>query len=220
MGDSIPELRISGQRQVCADARYAFPVPGGYPDLQAAPLLCAGLIGYRAYRMAGEGKRLGFYGFGSAAHVLIQCACYEGREVYAFTRAGDEEGQRFALKLGAVWAGSSEEAPPVPLDAAIFFAPVGSLVPRSLEHVRKGGRVVSAGIYMSDIPSFPYSILWNERSIHSVANLTRQDGIEFLELAPKVPVKTEVTTYPLEEANQALDDLRNGRFNGSAVLVI
>ncbi|MBU1701115.1 MAG: zinc-dependent alcohol dehydrogenase family protein [Candidatus Eisenbacteria bacterium] len=206
--------------KVCADARYAFPIPDGYPDLQAAPLLCGGLIGYRAYRMAGEGKRLGFYGFGSAAHILIQLARYEGREVYAFTRSGDEERQNFARRLGAVWAGSSDDIPPERLDAAILFAPVGALVPRSLEHVRKGGRVVSAGIYMSDIPSFPYKILWGERSVHSVANLTRQDGVEFLKLAPRVPVQTEVSTYPLEEANRALDDLRHGRFNGSAVLVL
>ncbi len=203
-----------------ADERFCFPIPEGYPDLQAAPLLCAGLIGYRSYRMTGEAKKLGFYGFGAAAHILIQVACHEGREVYAFTRAGDTESQEFSKNLGAVWAGSSEQAPPEPLDAAIIFAPVGPLVPQALKSIKKGGTVVCAGIYMSDIPQFPYSILWEERSVKSVANLTRRDGEEFLALAPEVPVKTEVQVYPLEEVNVALDDLRHGRFNGAAVIKI
>ena len=210
-----------GFAELCvADERFCFPIPDGYPDLQAAPLFCAGLIGYRALRMAGDAQRLGFYGFGAAAHIIIQVARYQGREVYAFTRRGDAEGQAFARKLGAVWAGSSEELPPEPLDAAIIFAPVGSLVPASLRAVAKGGTVVCAGIYMSDIPSFPYSILWGERVVRSVANLTRRDGEEFLELAPKVPVRTEVHPYPLEKANDALNDLREGRFTGAAVVVV
>lgn len=203
-----------------ADQRFCFPIPSGYPDLQAAPLLCAGLIGYRSLRMAGDARRIGFYGFGAAAHILIQVARYQGREVYAFTREGDTEGQSFAQELGAAWAGSSDQAPPVPLDAAIIFAPVGELVPASLRAVRKGGIVVCAGIHMSDVPSFPYSILWGERQIRSVANLTRRDGEEFLALAPKVPIRTEVHPYPLEKANEALDDLRHGRFNGAAVIVV
>lgn len=203
-----------------ADERFCFPIPEDYPDLQAAPLLCAGLIGYRSLRMAGDGSRLGFYGFGAAAHILAQVATYQHRTVYAFTRRGDSEGQRFAREMGAVWAGASEEAPPEPLDAAIIFAPVGELVPLALKAVRKGGRVVCAGIHMSDIPSFPYSILWEERSIVSVANLTRRDGEEFLALAPRVPIRTEVHPYPLERANDALDDLRNGRFTGAAVIVV
>jgi len=210
-----------GFAELCvADERFCFPIPDGYPDLQAAPLFCAGLIGYRALRMAGDAQRLGFYGFGAAAHIIIQVARYQGREVYAFTRRGDAEGQAFARKLGAVWTGSSEELPPEPLDAAIIFAPVGSLVPASLRAVAKGGTVVCAGIYMSDIPSFPYSILWGERVVRSVANLTRRDGEEFLELAPKVPVRTEVHPYPLEKANEALNDLREGRFTGAAVVVV
>jgi len=210
-----------GFAELCvADEQFCFPIPKGYPDLQAAPLLCAGLIGYRAYGMTGDALRLGFYGFGAAAHILIQVARYQNREVYAFTRSGDDEGQAFARRLGAVWAGSSEEPPPELLDAAIIFAPVGSLVPAALRAVAKGGMVVCAGIYMSDIPSFPYSILWEERVIRSVANLTRQDGEEFLALAPKVPVRTEVHPYPLEKANDALNDLREGRFNGAAVIVI
>jgi len=210
-----------GFAELCvADERFCFPIPEGYPDLQAAPLFCAGLIGYRALCMAGEAQRLGFYGFGAAAHIIIQVARYQGREVYAFTRRGDVEGQAFARKLGAVWVGSSEELPPEPLDAAIIFAPVGSLVPASLRAVAKGGTVVCAGIYMSDIPSFPYSILWGERVVRSVANLTRRDGEEFLELAPKVPVRTEVQPYPLEKANEALNDLREGRFTGAAVVVV
>ena len=203
-----------------ADQRFCFPIPAGYPDLQAAPLLCAGLIGYRSLRMAGDAHRIGFYGFGAAAHILIQVARYQGREVYAFTRKGDTEGQSFAQELGAVWVGDSDQEPPTPLDAVIIFAPVGELVPASLRAVRKGGIVVCAGIHMSDIPSFPYSILWGERQIRSVANLTRRDGEEFLALAPKVPVRTEVHPYPLEKANEALDDLRHGRFNGAAVIVV
>jgi alcohol dehydrogenase, propanol-preferring len=203
-----------------ADARYCFHIPEGYPDLQAAPLLCAGLIGYRAYRFAGDAKTLGFYGFGAAAHILIQIARHQKRNVCAFTRPGDKPAQEFALKLGAVWAGASDEKPPEPLDAAIIFAPVGALIPIALKAVRKGGVVISAGIHMSDIPSFPYSILWEERMVRSVANLTRQDGLDFLELAPKVPVKSEVTTYSLDRLNDALDDLRNGRFTGAAVVVV
>lgn len=203
-----------------ADANFCFPIPPGYPDLQAAPLLCGGLIGYRAYRMTGDAQKIGFYGFGSAAHILIQLASYQGRQVYAFTRAGDIEGQDFARKLGAHWAGNSDELPPEPLDAAIIFAPVGKLVPAALRAVAKGGVVVCAGIHMSDIPSFPYSILWEERVLRSVANLTRQDGEEFLELAPKVPIRTEVNPFPLSQANEALEALRRGKIEGSAVLVV
>ena len=203
-----------------ADERFCFPIPESYPDLQAAPLLCAGLIGYRALRMTGDARRLGFYGFGAAAHILIQVARYQGSDVYAFTRPGDDAGQQFAIGLGAKWAGASDNPPPVSLDAAIIFAPVGSLVPAALRVVAKGGIVVCAGIHMSDIPSFPYSLLWGERTIRSVANLTRRDGEDFLALAPKVPVKTEVQSYPLAGANEALDDLRHGRFVGAAVIVI
>jgi len=203
-----------------ADERFCFPIPEGYPDLQAAPLLCAGLIGYRSYSMTGDAQRLGFYGFGAAAHILVQLAHYQGRQVYAFTRAGDIKGQQFALDLGAVWAGGSDELPPEPLDAAIIFAPIGSLVPAALRAVAKGGVVVCAGIHMSDIPSFPYEILWEERVLRSVANLTRQDGKEFLALAPKVPIHTQVNPFPLTEANEALDALRSGKINGAAVLVI
>jgi alcohol dehydrogenase, propanol-preferring len=203
-----------------ADAHFCFPVPEDYPDLQAAPLLCAGLIGYRSLRMAGDGERIGFYGFGAAAHILIQVVRYEKRDVYAFTRPGDSEAQDFARELGAVWAGGSDETPPDSLDAAIIFAPVGKLVPAALKAVRKGGIVVCAGIHMSDIPSFPYKDLWEERQIRSVANLTRKDGEEFLELAPKVPVETTVKTYPLEDTNRALEDLRQGNFTGSAVIVV
>lgn len=203
-----------------ADERFCFPIPQGYPDLQAAPLLCAGLIGYRSYRMTGDAKRLGFYGFGAAAHILIQLARSQGRQVFAFTRSGDIKGQQFARKLGAVWAGGSEELPPEPLDAAIIFAPVGKLVPAALQAVAKGGVVVCAGIHMSDIPSFPYAILWEERVLRSVANLTRQDGEEFLELAPKVPIQTRVNIFPLIEANEALDALKRGKIEGAAVLVI
>jgi propanol-preferring alcohol dehydrogenase len=210
-----------GFAELCvADARFCFPIPEGYPDLQAAPLLCAGLIGYRSLRMAGEGRRLGFYGFGAAAHILVQVARWQGREVYAFTRAGDEAGQAFARSLGAVWTGAADTAPPEPLDAAIIFAPAGELVPAALRAVHKGGTVVCAGIHMSDIPSFPYSILWGERVVRSVANLTRRDGEEFLALAPQVPVRTEVHAYPLQDANRALDDLRAGRFTGAGVLVV
>ena len=201
-----------------ADARYCFPIPAGYPALQAAPLLCAGLIGYRSYRMCGSAKRIGFYGFGAAAHVIIQVARFQSCEVYAFTRAGDTAAQNFARNLGAVWAGESGEAPPCPLDAAIIFAPAGELVPMALKAVRPGGVVVCAGIHMSEIPAFPYDLLWMERIVRSVANLTRHDGLEFLKLAPQVPVRTEVTAYPLSAANDALDDLRYGRFSGAAVI--
>ena len=203
-----------------ADTSFCFPIPEGYPDLQAAPLLCAGLIGYRSLRMTEQARSLGLYGFGAAAHIIAQVADYQGRDVYAFTRKGDDVGQAFARKLGAVWTGSGDEIPPEKLDAAIIFAPVGELVPAALKAVRKGGIVVCAGIHMSDIPSFPYSILWGERVVRSVANLTRRDGEEFLALAPKVPVHTTVHPYPLEAANDALDDLREGRFEGAAVIVV
>ena len=201
-----------------ADARYCFAIPDGYPDEQAAPLLCAGLIGYRALRMCGDAQRLGLYGFGAAAHILSQVAVYQGREVYAFTRAGDTPAQEFARELGAVWAGDSEQLPPEPLHAAIVFAPVGSLAPIALRAVAPGGTVVCGGIHMSDIPSFPYDLLWEERSVRSVANLTRRDAEEFLALAPHVPVQTHVTRYQLSEAGRALEDLRAGRFTGAAVL--
>jgi len=203
-----------------ADSRFAFPIPSDYPDLQAAPLLCAGLIGYRALRMAGDGFRVGLYGFGAAAHILIQVLREQGREVYAFTRPGDQAAQNFARELGAVWIGEGDQTPPELLDAAIIFAPAGELVPEALRSTAKGGVVVCAGIHMSDIPSFPYSILWGERVVRSVANLTRQDGEEFLALAPKIPICTEVTVYPLELANDALDDLRHGRFTGAAVIEV
>ena len=203
-----------------ADERFCFPIPEGYPDLQAAPLLCAGLIGYRSLRMAGDARRIGFYGFGAAAHILVQVAKYQGREIYAFSRPGDTASQEFARGLGAVWAGGSDERPPEPLYAAIIFAPAGDLVPAALRAVAKGGTVVCAGIHMSDIPAFPYSILWEERVLRSVANLTRQDGEEFLALAPKVPVRTVVHPYPLERANDALADLQAGRFAGAGVLVV
>ena len=203
-----------------ADHRFCFPVPDGYPDLQAAPLLCAGLIGYRSLRATGDAERLGLYGFGAAAHIIAQVAVYQGREVFAFTRDGDEEAQGFARELGAAWAGDPSQTPPEELDAAIIFAPVGALVPRALRAVAKGGVVVCAGIHMSDIPSFPYEILWGERVVRSVANLTRRDGEEFLALAPEVPVHTEVVSYPLEGANEALDALRGGRIRGAAVLVV
>jgi propanol-preferring alcohol dehydrogenase len=201
-----------------ADERFCFPIPDGYPDLQAAPLLCAGLIGYRALRLVGEAERIGFYGFGAAAHILCQVAVHEGRRVFAFTREGDTETQAFARELGAEWAGGSEETPPEELDGAIVFAPVGALMTAALRVSAKGARIISAGIHMSDIPSFPYADLWEERVLGSVANLTRQDGEEFIALAPQVPVQTEISVYPLEEANQALDDLRAGRFRGAAVL--
>ena len=203
-----------------ADVRYCFPVNDD--DAQAtAPLLCAGLIGYRTWRLAGgeTPHRLGIYGFGAAAHILIQLALARGQRVYAFTRAGDDEAQAFARRLGATWAGGSDEAPPETLDAALLFAPVGELVPIALSHVRPGGVVVSGGIHMSDIPSFPYRLLWEERSVKSVANLTRRDGVEFLALAPEVPIRTETHAYPLNQANQALDDLREGRLSGAAVLI-
>lgn len=201
-----------------ADARFCFPIPDGYPDLQAAPLLCAGLIGHRALRMAGDAARLGLYGFGAAAHIVCQVALHEGRRVFAVTRAGDADAQAFARELGAEWAGDAGAPPPEQLDAAIVFAPVGSLVPEALRAVAKGGTVVCAGIHMSDIPAFPYADLWGERTIRSVANLTRRDGEEFLALAPRVPVRTTVVPYPLEAAQTALDDLRGGRVRGAAVL--
>jgi len=202
-----------------ADARFVFPIPDVYDDVAAAPLLCAGLIGYRAWRLAGEARRLGLYGFGAAAHIIIQVARHQGQEVYAFTRPGDGEGQAFARSLGAVWAGSSQEAPPQSLDAALIFAPVGDLVPRALKEVVKGGVVVCAGIHMSDIPAFPYELLWGERVLRSVANLTRRDGEEFFALAPQVPVRTETETFPLEQAAAAIQCLREGRVRGAAVLV-
>ena len=202
-----------------ADARFAFPLGEAGSDVSLAPLLCAGMIGWRSLAIAGEAKTLGLYGFGAAAHILAQVAKWQGRSVFAFTRAGDLATQRFALKLGAVWAGASGEMPPEPLDAAIIFAPVGELVPMALGAVRKGGRVVCAGIHMSDIPPLPYRLLWEERQLVSVANLTRQDGIEFLRLAPQIGIVTETTRYPLRQANQALADLRAGRFEGAAVLV-
>jgi alcohol dehydrogenase, propanol-preferring len=203
-----------------ADARFCFPLAPGVSDVEAAPLLCAGLIGYRALRMAGDARRLGVYGFGAAAHIVTQIARYQGREVYAFTRRGDAEAQRFALALGAAWAGDSESQAPEPLDAALLFAPVGALVPAALRALVKGGTVVCAGIHMSDIPSFPYRILWGERVVRSVANLTRRDGEEFLRLGPRIPVRTTVLPYPLECANEALGDLEAGRVQGAAVLVV
>ena len=203
-----------------ADHRFCFPIPEGYPDLQAAPLLCAGLIGYRSLVMAGDARRLGIYGFGAAAHIVTQVAVFQGRKVFAFTRPGDREARSFALEMGAAWAGDSGEAPPEELDAALIFAPAGELVPAALKAVARGGVVVCGGIHMSDIPSFPYQILWGERTLRSVANLTRRDGEEFLALAPRVPVKTEVVPYPLEAASEALDDLRSGRLRGAAVLVV
>jgi propanol-preferring alcohol dehydrogenase len=202
-----------------ADQRFCFPIPDSYSDAEAAPLLCAGLIGYRSLVKAGNGKRLGIYGFGAAAHIITQVAKYQNREIYAFTRPGDTAAQEFALALGAAWSGGSNELPPVKLDAAIIFAPVGELIPQALRAIRKGGTVVCGGIHMSDVPSFPYSILWEERSICSVANLTRRDGEEFLALAPRVPVRTEVQTFPLEEANEALARLRSGKIRGAAVLM-
>jgi propanol-preferring alcohol dehydrogenase len=201
------------------DARFCFRIPDSYDDLHAAPLLCAGLIGYRAYRMAGDGRRVGIYGFGAAAHIIAQVARAQGREVYAFVKPGDAEAARFALNLGAMWAGGSQEAPPVPLDSALIFAPVGSLVPAALSHTAPGGIVVCAGIHMSDIPSFPYRLLWEERVVRSVANLTREDAREFLDLAGRVEIHTHVRPYPLAAANEALGDLREGRLTGAAVLV-
>ncbi|MFQ5973395.1 MAG: zinc-dependent alcohol dehydrogenase family protein, partial [Alphaproteobacteria bacterium] len=202
-----------------ADEGYVFALPDNYPDAEAAPLLCAGLIGYRSLRMAGDAERLGIYGFGAAAHIIAQVARFQDRKVFAFTRPGDEDAQRFALELGAVWAGPSGAEPPEPLDAAILFAPVGDLVPMALAAVRKGGVVVCAGIHMSDIPAFAYRLLWQERTVRSVANLTRADGEAFLALAPRVPVRTEIETFPLEDANEALARLRSGRIRGAAVLI-
>ena len=204
---------------VVADAAYAFPIPDAYDDVAAAPLLCAGLIGWRTLRMAGDARRLGIYGFGAAAHIVAQIARWQGRRLFAFTRSGDTAAQAFARGLGAEWAGGSDELPPEPLDAALVFAPVGALVPAALRAVDKGGTVVLGGIHMSDVPSFPYDILWQERVVRSVANLTRQDGLELMELAPRVPVFTHTVSYPLTEANRALDDLRSGRLQGAAVLV-
>lgn len=204
-----------------ADARYCFPIPDslGMDDAHVAPLLCAGLIGWRSLKAAGEGERLGLYGFGAAAHIVAQVARWQGRRVFAFTRAGDAQAQAFARELGAQWAGASEDRPPEELDAAIIFAPVGALAPLALRAVRKGGRVVCAGIHMSDIPSFPYALLWQERELVSVANLTRADGLEFLDIAARAGVTTHVTRYPLARANDALDDLRGGRLQGAAVLI-
>jgi propanol-preferring alcohol dehydrogenase len=201
-----------------ADARFCFPLPGPFDDVACAPLLCAGLIGYRSLRKTGDARRLGLYGFGAAAHIVTQIARFENRDVFAFTRPGDTAAQDFARRLGAVWAGGSEEKPPEPLDAAIIFAPAGPLVPAALRAVRKGGCVVCGGIHMSDIPSFPYRDLWEERILCSVANLTRRDGTEFLEMAPKIPVRTETIPFPLEQANEALARLRSGQLTGAAVL--
>jgi alcohol dehydrogenase, propanol-preferring len=203
-----------------ADERFCFPLPDGYEDLQAAPLLCAGLIGYRTLRLAGDAERLGIYGFGAAAHIVCQVAVHQGRRVFAFTRADDEGAQAFALELGAEYAGDSLRPAPEELDAALVFAPVGALVPHALKAVAKGGTVVCGGIHMSDIPAMPYELLWGERVLRSVANLTRQDAEEFLELAPRVPVRTQVETFPLEEANAALDRVRGGNLRGSAVLLL
>jgi len=205
---------------IVADARYAFRIPEAYDDLHAAPLLCAGLIGYRAYRMAGDARRIGLYGFGAAAHILAQVARHDGREVYAFTRPSDEATQAFAKRLGAVWAGDSTERPPEPLDAAILFAPVGALVVEALKSVDRGGTVVCAGIHMSDVPSFPYRLLWEERTVRSVANLTREDGELFMKAAGRFPIETAVTPFPLEQANEALNALRKGEIEGAAALMI
>ena len=220
------EARFTGYRvdggyaeYALADQRYCFALPDGYTDAEAAPLLCAGLIGYRALVRAGEAKRLGIYGFGAAAHIVAQVARFQGRQIFAFTRPGDAAGKQFARELGAAWTGDSDASPPEPLDAAIIFAPVGSLVPLALRAIAKGGTVVCAGIHMSDIPAFPYEILWGERSIKSVANLTRRDGEEFLRIAPQVPVKTAVEIFDLAQANEALQRLREGRITGAAVLV-
>jgi propanol-preferring alcohol dehydrogenase len=221
-----PRARFTGRDMdggmaewVTADSRFCFPIPDGYPDEQAAPLLCAGLIGHRALRMCGDAQRLGLYGFGASAHIVTQVALSQGREVFAFTRPGDTTTQQFARELGTSWAGGSDEEPPEKLHAAILFAAAGELVPVALRALAPGGVVVCAEIHMSDIPSFPYDLLWEERIVRSVANLTRRDGEEFLALAPTVPVRTHVTTYPLEAANEALEDLRAGRFTGAAVIV-
>jgi propanol-preferring alcohol dehydrogenase len=202
-----------------ADERFCFPIPADFDDRAAAPLMCAGLIGYRALKLAGEAKRLGFYGFGAAAHIAAQVARYRGQEVFAFTKPDDVRGQEFARSLGAVWAGGSDETPPEPLDAAVIFAPVGPLVPAALAATAKGGMVVCAGIHMSDIPRFPYRLLWEERGVRSVANLTRRDGEEFLAIAPRAKVQTTTVPFPLTQANEALSDLREGRFEGAAVLL-
>lgn len=223
-----PRARFTGYHRdggyaefTVADARYCVPIPEGYPDLEAAPLLCAGLIGYRCLRMTGDAERVGIYGFGAAAHIVTQVARHQGRRVFAFTRPGDLDAQQFARELGAEWAGDPTQAPPEELDAAILFAPVGELVPVALRATAPGGVVVCGGIHMTDIPSFPYALLWQERVLRSVANLTRQDAAEFLALAPRIPVRTEVRAYPLEEANQALEDLRRGRIRrGAAVLLV
>ena len=210
-----------GYAEFCvADERFCFPLPDGYADVHAAPLLCAGLIGYRALRLAGDAQRIGLYGFGDSAHIIAQVARYQGRRVFAFTSPGDTKKQAFARSLGAEWAGDSLISPPEPLDAALIFAPVGALVPAALKALDPGGVVICAGIHMSDIPSFPYDLLWMERQIRSVANLTRRDGEEFLRIAPKVPVRTEVHPYPLADANRALDDLAHGRIDGAAVLTV
>jgi propanol-preferring alcohol dehydrogenase len=221
-----PNARFTGRdidggmaQYAVADARYCFPIPDGYSSEQAAPLLCAGLIGYRALRMCDGASRIGLYGFGASAHILAQICRWQQRRVFAFTRAGDEATQSFALEIGADWAGASEDAPPEALDAAIVFAPAGELIPLALRALAPGGTVVCAGIHMSDIPSFPYSILWQERSVRSVANLTRRDGHQLLALAPRAGVKMHVTRYALEDANEALEDLRAGRFTGAAVVV-
>jgi alcohol dehydrogenase, propanol-preferring len=205
--------------QTIADARYVFALPEQGDDVATAPLLCAGLIGWRSLQIAGDGEKLGLYGFGAAAHIVAQVARWQGRQIFAFTRRSDAAAAAFAKKLGAVWAGSSEDPPPEPLDCAIIYAPVGSLVPRALRAVRKGGRVVCAGIHMSDIPSFPYDILWHERELKSVANLTRKDGEDFFKIVPKAGIETQTVSYPLSRANEALGDLRNGRLQGAAVLV-
>ena len=203
-----------------ADARYCFALPDAYSDSQAAPLLCAGLIGYRALVAAGDARRIGIYGFGAAAHIIAQLARWQGREVFAFTKPGDVEGQAFARELGAAWAGDSQAAPPREMDAAILFAPVGALVPQALRHTARGGTVVCAGIHMSDVPQFPYSILWGERSVRSIANLTRRDGEAFLDIAPRAGIRTVVETFPLTAANEALQRLRAGQLRGAAVLVV
>jgi propanol-preferring alcohol dehydrogenase len=221
-----PKARFTGYQidggfatETVADARFVFPVPSGYSDIEAAPLMCAGLIGWRALKAAGAANRLGFYGFGAAAHLAVQAAHHRGQQVFAFVRPGDDAGRNFALQMGAVWAGDSDTTPPDALDAAIIFAPVGSLVPLALTAIKPGGTVVCAGIHMSDIPRFPYDILWGERVLRSVANLTRQDGIEFLRLAADTPLRTRVQPYPLASANTALADLRGGKLHGAAVLM-
>ncbi len=203
-----------------ADSRFCFPVPETYSDANAAPLFCAGLIGYRALRMAGDGKRLGLYGFGAAAHIIIQVARHQGKEIFVFTRPGNEKSQNFASRMGALWTGGSDTLPPVPLDGALLFAPVGALVPQALKALAKGGIVVCAGIHMSDIPAFPYNLLWGERTIRSVANLTRKDAEEFLEIANKIPIQTKVNTFPLAEANEAIARFKKGEIQGAAVLTM